>query len=277
MFNGQVIKTGELSAMERSIIDHLLEGDQVNIKNKMDKYVLNTFELYKHNKIQIFLDLNQLRYNSDVPLCNKIMHELREYDEWEFKEDDNNEVYLHKNTANSSEDDEEPVAAYTDLLYENIEHKEYDHDSEPVESKYFMYEYINIYQSLEHKEYDEEDVSDTTENENGIKISPFSMTDTRNLFRGDIIFQLFPNLQSIVINSNDFYVFSFPCLLQIISKSQSIKMIKIQGSWVHIIWSSNALRRRLSSIFQQTPFIISKHDHKDDYGFIEQWITIKRD
>ena len=85
-------------------------------------------------------------------------------------------------------------------------------------------------------------------------IDPFSDSLSTNLFRGDVIFKLFNNLQSIIIDDGyGFYQFSFSYLSNMIFKSTSLQRIVIKSSWrggLACIWSSTD-RKLLLWMFNQ--------------------------
>ena len=90
-----------------------------------------------------------------------------------------------------------------------------------------------------------------------------------NLFRGDVIFNLFNNLQEINIKFNDYmkaddhkntYMFSFGFLLSMISESPSLQTITIEHEkkWIHRLKVWSALSR-----FKQHHFDIQYVDNFD--------------
>ena len=106
-------------------------------------------------------------------------------------------------------------------------------------------------------------------------IDIFSDSYATNLFRGDVIFKLFPNLGSIVIDALPYkseYKFSFTFLLTMISKSCSLEQITITGyrDWIYDSWIAD--KDKLITMFHQHQFEI-KYDEYDDY---EYELIIKR-
>eukprot|EP00483_Globobulimina_turgida_P012459 UN12482 len=91
--------------------------------------------------------------------------------------------------------------------------------------------------------------------------------DKTNLFRGDILFQLFPALTSIVIYSAaQTYTFSLMTLLSLIGLSRTLTQIKIkaerdegahgfEASWLCDVWSAKSTF--LIQAFQNKGYIIS--------------------
>ena len=117
------------------------------------------------------------------------------------------------------------------------------------------------------------------EDNEDIDIDLFSDTYSTNLFRGDIIFKLFDNLQWITLTlgngSTGTYTFSFRYLLNMISKSYSLQKILIKGQWLYhqqfpglkaSVMDSQS-RHKITSMFDQ-----HQYDIKDREGFE---ITIK--
>ena len=92
-------------------------------------------------------------------------------------------------------------------------------------------------------------------------IGPFLGSST-NLFRGDIVFELFQNLQSIIIDASSYpysYQFSFSYLLSMISKSNSLQKIKVKG--VYEIWSSK--QDKLVPMFSQSGFYVTEFGYEE--------------
>ena len=112
----------------------------------------------------------------------------------------------------------------------------------------------------------------------------FCSSSSTNLFRGDIIFKLFPNLKSIimiVVAEYDIYSFSFSFLLSIISKSSLekviIKTMSDEDNWLYSIWSSND--KKLKHMFSERNFNISFNKNKkrpDEEEEDDPWIVIER-
>ena len=93
-------------------------------------------------------------------------------------------------------------------------------------------------------------------------IDPFSDSST-NLFRGDVIFKLFPNLHTINIHHGGYdtsYKFSFSYLLSMISKKYSLQTITIKGRWIKYLWFES--KDRLISMFNQHQFDI-KYEYNE--------------
>ena len=117
-------------------------------------------------------------------------------------------------------------------------------------------------------------------------IEPFDRKNRSNLFKGDNIFRLFHNLQTIVImttdvNGSTFYSFSFSYLLSMISRSSTIKKVVINAmgkgryNCLNNIWLS--YNKRLKKLYKSKDFDIYKEVHKDNVsGDREYSIIIQR-
>ena len=88
-----------------------------------------------------------------------------------------------------------------------------------------------------------------------VDIDPFCDAST-NLFRGDIIFKLFHNLESIVIDHHGFgyFKFSFAYLASMISEAHSLKRLTIKAYWMHELWYKN--KEKLIWMFKRHQFAI---------------------
>ena len=93
-----------------------------------------------------------------------------------------------------------------------------------------------------------------------VDIDYYSDSESRNSFRGDIIFKLFNNLQSIVINGCSDYKFSLRYLLAMMIKSYSLQTITIYDyqTWIYKVWNSD--KDKLISMFNQHQFDIKYID-----------------
>ena len=185
MFNGGNVDKDEISPVERDLICDLLSLDLDKYNNNnlyIDGYTVNTFKLYKQNKIQIYLDIYWLTHKvQDKILLEMIMNKM---------------------------------VPRRDIIWNDA--------------------------------------------------------DNINLFRGDIIFSLFQNIQNIVIRDPyGRYPFSFPYLFSMISSSnastlKSIKIMDPNNRWLYNLWSSYS--SKLKSIFNQNNFDIQyKKEKREDY------------
>ena len=89
-----------------------------------------------------------------------------------------------------------------------------------------------------------------------------SASDSTNLFRGDNIFKIFKNLQSIVIWGGCQQEFSVRYMLSVIIESCSLQTITINGvdddHWIYFLWNTN--KDKLISMFNQHQFDIKYDD-----------------
>ena len=109
-------------------------------------------------------------------------------------------------------------------------------------------------------------------------IDPFTISDTTNLFRCDVICKLFHNLESVVMmttDEEDFYkyTFSYACLLSFIAGSPKLRKVVIKGhyKWCKDLWADD--QNELISMFDQKGFDICKKNTKYDD---EEWIVIEK-
>ena len=103
------------------------------------------------------------------------------------------------------------------------------------------------------------------------EIHPFSDSISTNLFRGDVIFKLFSNLESIVISDVARYQFSLKYLCSMISKWYSLQSITIYDKydrWIHKVWTED--NDKLILMFSQHQFDIQ-------YNEYPHTLTINRD
>ena len=75
--------------------------------------------------------------------------------------------------------------------------------------------------------------------ESNIDIEPFAQSISTNLFRGNIIFGLFDNLESIDMICHPRYKFSITYMSSMISKSSSLQTLTMSGDRhsCELIWS----------------------------------------